>query len=429
MSAESTKVENAGGEKLPADLWVLISASLCVALGYGLVAPVLPQFAHSFNVSVTAASMVISIFALVRLVFAPVGGSLIDKLGERWVYMTGMVVVIVSTLATGFAQTYWQLLVFRGIGGIGSTMFTISAGALLVRLAPPAQRGRVSSYYASTFLMGNILGPIIGGVLSVFGMRLPFFIYAATLMIATAVAGAFLREGRRPAGGNQAPVMALGEAFTQFRYLGALAGAFTNGWANFGVRIAIIPLFAAQVFSNGGQAAGVALTGFALGTAAMVFLAGRLADSLGRKPLIVIGLLVSGGANLTLGFLDHFWLFVALSAVAGLGAGMLNPANQAVVADVIGKEHSGGKVMATFQMSQDLGVISGPLAAGTIVDHFGYEWAFLLSGGLCVLVGVMWLFIPESRPSQRVEQGEAARKWDADTMSGKPKRQGVNSDL
>lgn len=428
MNTSATHGTGGEHDRIPGDLWVLIAAALCVALGYGLVAPVLPQFAHSFNVSVTAASMVVSIFSLFRLVFAPVGGGLIDKLGERWVYMSGLLIVALSTLATGFAQNYWQLLVFRGLGGIGSTMFTISAGALLVRLAPPAQRGRVSSYYASTFLLGNILGPIIGGALSVLGMRLPFFIYAGALLAATAVAGMFLREGRRRTGHDSAPAMLLREALKEARYVGALAGAFANGWANFGVRIAIIPLFAAQTFAHGGQAAGISLTGFALGTAAMVLVAGRLADSIGRKPLIVIGLIVSGGANLLLGSIENLVVFIAVSSVAGVGAGMLNPAEQAVVADVIGKNRSGGTVMASFQMAQDLGTISGPLAAGAMVDNFGYEWAFLLSGGLCVLVGVVWLFIPESRPLQRVKQTAAARKWEAGEFSGATTRHGVDSD-
>src|SRR5690606_20490216 len=59
--------------RLPADVWVLVVAAFAVAIGYGLVAPVLPQYAQSFDVSVTAASVVVSAFAFFRLVFAPVG--------------------------------------------------------------------------------------------------------------------------------------------------------------------------------------------------------------------------------------------------------------------------------------------------------------------------------------------------------------------
>src|SRR5699024_4117303 len=87
--------------RLPADAWVLVVAAFAVAIGHALVAPVLPQYAQSFDVSVTAASVVVSAFAFFRLVFAPAGGVLVDRMGERWVYMTGLLIVVVSTLATG----------------------------------------------------------------------------------------------------------------------------------------------------------------------------------------------------------------------------------------------------------------------------------------------------------------------------------------
>ena len=130
---------------LPREIWVLAGAALLVALGYGPVAPVLPQFARSFDVSVAAASFVVSAFALTRLLFAPAGGALVARLGERRIYLTGLLVVAASSVATGLAQSYGQLLLFRGLGGVGSTMFTVSAMGLIVRLAPPTARGRASS--------------------------------------------------------------------------------------------------------------------------------------------------------------------------------------------------------------------------------------------------------------------------------------------
>src|SRR5690625_1506645 len=78
--------------RLPREIWVLAGAALLIALGFGLVAPVLPQFASSFDVSVAAASFVVSAFSLTRLLFAPAGGALITRLGERRIYMAGLVI-------------------------------------------------------------------------------------------------------------------------------------------------------------------------------------------------------------------------------------------------------------------------------------------------------------------------------------------------
>ena len=175
------------GARLPRDIKVMLVAAFLIALGFGLVAPVLPQFATTFDVGATAAAVIVSIFAFMRLVFAPAGGALIGRLGERPVYVAGLLIVAASTAACAFAQNYWQLLVFRGLGGAGSVMFTVASMALVVRLAPPESRGRVSGAYASAFLIGSVWGPIVGGLLAGFGLRVPFLAYAAALVLAALV--------------------------------------------------------------------------------------------------------------------------------------------------------------------------------------------------------------------------------------------------
>ena len=238
-------------------------AAFCIAVGFGLITPVLPQFAESFDVGATLVTIVVSAFALMRLAFAPVGGALVTRLGERPVYLVGLLVVAASSLATAFAQSYGQLLVFRGLGGIGSTMFTISAMALIVRLAPPTIRGRVSSLYGSAFLVGNIIGPVIGGFLGRLGMRVPFIAYAVALVIAAGLVAAFLSGASlRPAPGAVAlPVMTVAQAWSDSAYRSALVSGFANGWANFGVRVALTPLFIAAVIGTDPRLPGLALAG------------------------------------------------------------------------------------------------------------------------------------------------------------------------
>lgn len=385
--------------RLPADVWVLVAAAFAVAIGYGLVAPVLPQFARSFDVSVTAASVIVSAFAFFRLVFAPAGGFLVDKLGERWVYMSGLLIVVVSTLATGLAQNYWQLLVFRGLGGLGSTMFTISAMALLTRLSPPGARGRIAGLYATAFLIGNIGGPVLGGLLAGFGMRIPFFVYAGTLLVATGVVAVFLRGGRRPSPDDGSPEqepLPVAEALRHSGYRAALISSFVNGWTSFGVRVAIVPLFAAANFDAGAGIAGTALASFAVGTASVVSAAGWLSDRYGRRPMVILGLVISGVTTLVLGWCDTVPLLVAASVIAGMGAGILNPSQQAAVADVIGADRAGGKVLATFQMASDSGAILGPVVVGLVVDLLGYKAGFAVSGVLLLGAAIPWIIAEET---------------------------------
>ncbi|MEO7422383.1 MAG: MFS transporter [Ornithinibacter sp.] len=385
--------------RIPREIWVLIAAAFVIALGFGLITPVLPQFAQSFGVGATASSVVVSAFAFFRLVFAPSGGRLVARLGERPVYLTGLVIVAISTGATAFAQTYWQLLVFRGLGGIGSTMFTVSAVALIVRLAPPSIRARVSSAYASAFLLGGIGGPVVGGLLGNLGLRVPFIVYAVTLLIAAAIVASFLSGASlRPAEGAPIlPVMTARDGWRDSAYRASIFSGFANGWGNFGVRNAILPLFAAVVIGKEPWVAGMVIAVFAAGNAVGLTAAGRLADRFGRRPFILGGLLVSGLATAVTGFANDMPTLIVVSVIAGLGAGTLNPAQQASLADVVGRDRNGGRALATFQMSQDSGAIVGPIIAGLLIDNGSYTLAFGVTGVITLLALIPWLRARETR--------------------------------
>lgn len=86
------------------------------------------------------------------------------------------------------------------------------------------------------------------------------------------------------------------------------------------------------------------------------------------------------------------WSLILLSVLAGAGAGVFNPAQQAVLADVIGSHRSGGRVLANFQMAQDGGAILGPVLVGLLIEAVGFEVGFLACGLIGVGAAVAWLF-------------------------------------
>lgn len=399
-----SKTPRTGRVPIPREIKVLVAAAFIIAIGFGIIAPVLPQYAQSFNASATAVSAVVSAFGLTRLLFAPFSGRITSRFGETPAYMTGVLIVAASMFLIAFSQEYWQLLTFRALGGIGSTLFTVSAMAFLARKAPPSIRGRVSGAYASAFLIGNIAGPVVGSVLAVFGYRVPFLIYGTALVAAAALVFVLLRDSRLADRGkpDTRPEMAVSEAWQHPSYRAALTSFFANGWATFGVRNSLTPLLAASAFAgtgfwlDGPQIAGAALSLFALGNIAAVTFSSRLSDIHGRKPLIIIGLLVAGAGTAVIGWMDNAWLFLALCILAGAGTGLLNAPQQAAIADLVGQDRKAGPVMSTAQMASDLGAISGPLLAGMMVDAAGFGWAFMLTGGILVLAAVSWSFAPET---------------------------------
>ncbi|PID53340.1 MAG: MFS transporter, partial [Micrococcales bacterium] len=143
---------------------------------------------------------------------------------------------------------------------------------------------------------------------------------------------------------------------------------------------------------------GAALATFAAGNACALMFSGRLADTAGRRPVIVAGTLIGGVFTVVVGFTTALVPFLAASFVAGAGAGTAVPGLQATIGDVVGTQRSGGKVLAGFQMVQDTGAILGPVVAGVLVDVFSYQVAFTVAGLVLVLTSISWWWSRETLP-------------------------------
>jgi MFS family permease len=279
-------------------------------------------------------------------------------------------------------------------------MFTVSAFGLLIRLTPAALRGRASGLWSTSFLLGNVSGPLIGGGLIAISLRAPFVVYAVLLLVAVAIVWAFLRHSAVAVDGFSAtePPVGLGSALRHRTYLAALASGFANGWTAFGVRIALTPLLVTEVLHREDAFAGTAFAAFAAGNVVMLLVSGRLSDSLGRKPPVLAGLVLAGAGTIWVGFTETVPAFLVATIVAGLGTGLLTPPQQAAVADIIGRRARGGTVLATFQMSLDVGAVLGPVLAGVLADRVSFAAAFGLTGILYLGAALAWLPAKETLP-------------------------------
>jgi MFS family permease len=388
---------------LPREVWSLIGANAVIALGYGVVAPVLPQLARHFGVSISAATFVITAFAVMRLLAAPPTGFLVQRLGERRIYVSGVLIVALSTAACAFAHTYWQLLLFRALGGIGSTMFFVSALGLMIRMSPPDARGRVAGMFSGAFLVGSVAGPVVGSLTAGLGLSAPFVIYGALLLLAAAVVLVSLRNSplAEPSDSDE-PAVTVRVALRHRAYRAALLSNFATGWSLFGLRFALVPLFVVEVLAQSAGIAGLALAAFAVGNVAVVMYSGRLSDRIGRRPLLIVGLAASGVTTAVLGLAHSLPVFMGLAVLAGAASGVYNSPQQAAVADIIGKAR-GGTAIATFQMMSDFGSIVGSFGVGLLAQQLSFAWAFGISGAILLLAAVGWMFAPETRDQSPLE--------------------------
>ncbi len=400
---------------------MLTAVSFTVALGYGIVAPAIPAFARQFGVSTAAAASVISAFALMRVAGALPAGRLVDRFGEHTVMAAGIAVVAVSSVLAGFSQSFGQLLVLRGVGGLGSAMFSVSTQTLLLVSVPSGQRGRASGLFSGGFLVGGISGPAVGGLVAAWSLRAPFLIYSGLLVVPAVIAAFVLRDA--PAGPATdlrpaRPFAAIAAALRSGAYRAAASANLADGFAAIGVRAAIVPLFVRDILHRSAVWTGIGFLVFAALNAVMLMPGGWAADALGRRPVMIAGCAVSAGGMMLLAFLPGLWGYLAALAVAGLGSGLLDVAPSAMIGDILPRR--GGSVVASYQMAGDTGTVTGPVAAGFLVDTFSYTAAFGMAAAALGLAAVLGLFAPETRP-RRPRTGTAP----ASVASAMPGRAGT----
>lgn len=387
----SGPVADSARPRLPRIVWILSIIGICVALGFGIVVPALPLFARHFDVGVTAAGLLISLFAAMRMASAFGVGRVVDRFGARLVLGTGLVVVSVSSLFAGLATSYVQLLLLRGVGGIGSAMFSIAAASVLANRIPSAVRGRAMSVWSGSFLLGGVLGPVIGGPLTLISVRAPFFFYAGTLAVAAVVAFTALPHVSRSgseATHDAAPTEGIREALHVPAFRVALVGSLSQGWS-VAARNTLVPLFITEILLLSDAWSGYALA-IAAGVNALALLPlGKLSDQYGRLKVTLIGGAAGALGMAALAGPPLMWLMIAAMAVLGLGGAAQAVGPSAIMGDVA--QGRRGSVIATYQITGDLGTMVGPLVVGALADLYGFSAGFAVTAALCALAAVVAL--------------------------------------
>lgn len=410
---------------------VSLVIAVVVALGFGVVVPVLPLFADSFGVGAFAVSMVIAAFAGVRLVSNIYSGSLADRIGTRRAVGYGALVVAVSSGLVATAQSYWWLLLFRGVGGFGSALFFTALLSLVVRTVGPDLRGRAVGSLQAAFLFGLTIGPTVGGLLAEpLGLRWPFTIYAIFCGAAGLVALRFLPgdaeshpeaddtvvstdEELAPAASERPQGISATWRLTRTlsrdsAFLAALVMMASSRWAATGVRFSLIPIFGKDIGATP-AVVGTALTLAALTHLALAWPAGKIADTFGRRGLSAPSYFLFAVIAFGLVFATTPAMFLVALALYGVGTGLTSVTPPAIVADVTPTEQTGLGI-GVLNTVGDLGSVLGPLVSGLLAERLGYSWGFGASAALLAVGGVFALRMRETLPARAVGGLQAQRE-------------------
>ena len=368
----------------------VIGATLFIMLGFGLIVPALPQFAKALGVGDAGVSVILFGFALTRLGGDFFVGSLIERLGERTIPVTGAAIVGVSSLAAGASRTYWQLVVLRGMGGVGSALFLGGLTAYLVGTVLPQERGRAMSLFQGSVGIGFLLGPVFGGVImAAAAPNTPFYVYGAVCL---AFVPLCLRAMRRVAATERAAEVvgrpswrALKPLLANSAYRAAL-GASAISFIVTAAPQTILPRYWTDTLHLSKASSGIPFFVEAAAGMLVIWHAGALSDRRGRKFVLAPALGVGVVAAVGLGVFGGTVALIAFLALIGLANGYSRPGPTAIIADVAAP-HDRAVAVAGYRIAGDIGALIGPVLAGVLAQYVGYGAAWI---GVAVCVAIVF---------------------------------------
>jgi len=394
---------------MPKGLIVILAAVTLDSIGIGLVFPILPELlrevAHADNVAVLY-GIILSLYALMQFIFAPVLGLLSDRFGRRPVLLVSLAGAAIDYLVMAFAPQLWMLVIGRAIAGITSANIAV-ATAYIADISPEETRAQRFGYLNACFGIGFILGPVIGGMLGEFWLRSPFLLAAVFNGINFALALFILPESRP---GERKPFV-LGELnpfksilwALSFRTLLPLVGlwlAFNFLGQVYGTTWV---LYAEDRFDFTPFLVGLSLASFGLfHAAAQAFLTGPVASRFGERKALLIGMAFESTACVVLAFATQGWILFALAPLFALG-GVGIPALQSLLTQQVGEDKQ-GQLQGVLASMVSIASIFGPLFYSGIYfatrDAWsGTVWMVTVAIYLCCLPIILSIRAPKTGTS------------------------------
>ena len=374
--------------------------NLTVSFCKGLLLPVLPLYARSFEVSYGLIGLVLAAEGIGTLLSDVPAGMLLRKLGQRKVMILGMICTVLGVLGLVWARSLAELIACRLVSGMGLALWDISRYAYLAEVVHRGLRGRAIAVWGGIARMGKFFGPALGGVVAAaYGFRAPFLIYAVLAAVMLAAVAVWVRgrgsgmEGARSAdkgGGLMATLKShrrelvtagSGQIFAQM-----IRAAFPI----------VVPLYAADALGLQVQDVGLILSISAALDMCMFYPAGMLMDRLGRKYASVPCFLIQAVGMALIPLSDSFMGLLGAATLIGLGNGIGSGTMMTLGAD-LAPPQARGEFLGMWRFVGDGGLAASPLIVGSVADLVGLVLAPLAVSGMGLAAAfILALLVPET---------------------------------
>ncbi|MBI9077831.1 MAG: MFS transporter [Desulfatibacillum sp.] len=368
--------------------------------GVGIVVPLLPVYASNLGASGFMVGMIFGSFSFSRILFLPYFGKRSDMKGRKPFIAFGLFMYSLVSVAFMFSDGVTELIVIRFIQGIASAMILPVCQAYVGELAPQGREGFFMGIFNISMYSSLSLGPILGGVVhDHFGLKTAFACMGGLSLLACAMAAIFLPPVK------DEPRLARGREPVKYRILmhnGKIMGAIALRTAYtfcIGAIWGFLPVFADTEFGLSSSSIGFLIMLGVLTSGVLQTPMGWLADRIDKKILCVTGSLIIAVAVYSFSYARGFWSLFACNMAFGVGGGIVVPALTAICVIEGHKEKAMGSVMALLTIGHSLGMLTGSLVAGILMDVFSLSAAFTTSGVLATLGALffVWAAGRESR--------------------------------
>lgn len=374
--------------------------TLLLAIGSGMLTPILPLYATSFGASYGVVGIVLGSRGLGTILGDLPAGVLLRHVGQRRLMMIGLACIALCGLAMSTAQALWMLVLYGLLEGMGGALWNISRHAYLTDAAPAGQRGRAIATFGGIFRTGNLVGQAVGGLLAAWlGMRAPFAVYAVIAVITMLFPALFGVDGSH----HQAHKAGHGHAVNLWHVirdnykvlLSAGVGQLFAQMIRSGRNI-VVPLYGADVLGLSVEGVGLVMSISSTIDALMFFPAGHIMDRFGRKYAYVSCFLIQGIGMALIPFTTSFALLAFATGLIGFGNGLGSGTMMTLGADLAPKDAM-GEFLGVWRLIGDGGALGGPLLVGSLADLLSLTPAIFAIAVIGMLAAsILGFFVPET---------------------------------
>lgn len=371
---------------------ILMLNLFLVFTGIGLIIPIMPKYMDALGITGSTVGLLVAAFSLTQLLFSPLAGRLSDQFGRKKMIVSGMILFAFSEALFGLASDTILLYLARMLGGISAAMIMPSVMAYAADVTTNEERAAGMGYINASITTGFIIGPGIGGYISEFGIRVPFYSAAVAGLAAACITLFVLRESlperkeAQEAETREPEVRSsfLNQLMSSFRepYFLSLIIVFvlSFGLANFET---VFGLFVDHKFGFGPKDIAFIITfGSISGAVVQATAFSWILNRFGEKRVISVCLLFAGVFILLTLFVHKFWLIFAVTFIVFLAIDILRPAIGTQMS-MLAKDQQ-GYVAGLNSAFTSLGNIAGPIVAGVLFD-LNVNYPYSLAGIVLLL--------------------------------------------